>query len=113
MIVSTVTMGLRGINGADILDLAGSLAVFGYLTAYALVAAALPFARRAVGQHSLRIAAVSIVTVAAMFLIVIYDLLSATDPAHARIPYIYILYLVAGIAWYKMKRKNPAAPVAD
>jgi amino acid transporter len=112
MIVSTVAMGLRGINGADILDLAGSLAVFGYLTAYALVAAALPFARRAVGQHSLRVAAVSIVTVTAMILIVIYDLFSATDPAHARIPYIYIIYLVAGIAWYKLKRNNPATPVA-
>jgi hypothetical protein len=47
-----------------------------------------------------------------MILIVIYDLFSATDPAHARIPYIYIIYLVAGIAWYKLKRNNPATPVA-
>ncbi len=27
--------------------------------------------------------------------------------------HLYPIYLVAGIAWYKMKRKNPAAPVAD
>jgi len=110
--VSTSVMSLRGVNGSDILDLAGSLAVFGYMTAYALVAAALPFARRAVGQHSLRIAAVSVVTVLVMILIVIYDLLSATDSAHARIPYIYIVYLIAGIAWYSVKCNNPSPKVA-
>ena len=45
------------LRGSDMYDLLGSLSVFGFLTAYALVALALPFARRAVGQHSLAVTA--------------------------------------------------------
>ena len=89
-------------------DLLGSLAVFGFLTAYALIASALPFARRALGRHSHLVAVISVVTVVVMILIAIFDLISAPDPAHARIPYIYLAYLAAGIAWYKVKRNKPA-----
>ena len=50
MLAMTVGMSLGGINGSDMYDLLGSLSVFGFLTAYALVAVALPFARRALGE---------------------------------------------------------------
>ena len=98
MLGGTAAMGLRGMTGSDMIDLLGSLAVLGS-TAYALVAAALPFARYALGQHSHRIAAISVVTVVVMILILVFDLTSASDPAHARIPYIYLVYLTLGIAW--------------
>jgi len=104
MLGATVAMALRSMTGFAMLDLLGSIAVFGYITAYALVAAALPFARRAVGQNSLRVVAISVVTIAVMVLIVIYDLISTSDPAHAPIPYIYLVYLAAGIVWLKVKR---------
>ena len=111
MLGGTAVMGLRGMTGSDMIDLLGSLAVLGFLTAYALVAGALPFARYALGQHSHRIAAISVVTVVVMILIVIFDLMSASDPAHARIPYIYLVYLTLGIAWYWVKRKRDALAV--
>ena len=57
----------------------GRLSVFGFLTAYALVAVALPFARRALGQHSHTVAAVSVLTVVVMVLIAIFDLRSTSD----------------------------------
>jgi hypothetical protein len=41
-----------------------------------------------------------------MILIVVFDLRSAADANHARIPYIYLGYLAAGIAWYGLKRKK-------
>jgi amino acid transporter len=91
-------------------DWLGSLSVFGFLTAYALVAVALPFARRAMGQHSHWVATVSVVTVVVMILIVIFDLRSATDATHARIPWIYLAYIAAGLAWYFMRRKQAAPP---
>ena len=84
--------------------LLGSLAVFGFLTAYALVALALPFARRALGQHSHIVAPLSILTVAVMILITVFDLNSAADAAHARIPYLYLAYIAAGLGWYGMRR---------
>jgi amino acid transporter len=111
MFAATAGLALRSVEGFDMYDLAGSLSVFGFLTAYALVALALPFARRARGQHSRRVAAVSALTVLVMILIVIFDLRSASDATHARIPWIYLGYIAAGLAWYALRRKK-AAPLA-
>lgn len=103
-------MSLRGFAASDMYDLLGSLSVFGFLTAYGLVALALPFARRAMGQHSHLIAAVSVVTVIVILLIGVLDLRSATDPLHARIPYIYLGYIALGLVWYGVSRRK-ALPV--
>ncbi len=112
MFCATAAMALRGETGSDMYDLLGSLSVFGFLTAYALVALALPFARRALGQHSHVVALVSVATVVVMNLVVVFDLRSAADAAHARIPYIYLGYLAAGIAWYLVGRRK-AAPAPE
>ena len=55
-------------------DLFGSLSVFGFLTAYALVAIALPFARRTLGKHSGVLAAISVLTVVLIVLVAVFDL---------------------------------------
>jgi amino acid transporter len=109
MLAATVAMALRGVNGSDMYDLIGSLSVFGFLTAYALVAVALPFARRAMGQHSRTVATVSVLTVLVMILIVIFDLESAADANHARIPWIYLGYIAGGLALYFVRRKEKGA----
>ena len=106
MFEATAALSLCGAAGSDMYDWMGSLSVFGFLTAYALVALALPFARRALGQHSHWVAAVSVVTVLVMILIVIFDLRSATDANHARLPWIYLGYIAAGVAWYGVKRRT-------
>ncbi len=111
MFVSTAAMWYRGVDGPAIYDLAGSLSVFGFLTAYALVAVALPFARSALGQHSHAVMAVSMLTVVVTVLIAIFDLRSGSDPAHARIPYIYLAYIVAGIGVYLLRRRQAVLPV--
>jgi amino acid transporter len=112
MLVTTVAMEWRAFTGSDMYDLLGSLSVFGFLTAYALVALALPFARRAMGQHSHIVAAVSILTVVVLVLIAVFDLRSTADALHARIPYIYLGYIVAGIVWYALRRKRTAGAPA-
>ena len=106
MFAATAALALRGVPGSDMYDWLGSLSVFGFLTAYALVAVALPFARRALGQHSHWVAATSVVTVVVMILIVIFDLRSATDATHARIPWIYLGYIACGLAWYLLRRRK-------
>ncbi len=111
MLTATFWMALRGVSGADMYDLLGSLSVFGFLTAYALVAVALPFARRALGQHSHWVAAVSALTVVVMILIVIFDLKAASDAVHARIPWIYLAYIAAGLLIYAVRRKKAAIGV--
>jgi amino acid transporter len=90
-------------------DLLGSLSVFGFFTAYALVALALPFARRALDQHSHVLAAVSVLTVIVIVMIAIFDLNSAEDVVHKRIPYLYLGYIAAGLAWYALRRRKVQA----
>ncbi len=106
MFAVTTAMALLGDTGSTMYDLLGSLSVFGFLTAYALVALALPFARRAVGQHSLVLAIVSALTVAVILMIAVFDLNSAEDIVHARIPYLYLAYITAGLAWYALRRRR-------
>jgi amino acid transporter len=106
MLAATLVLALRGVQGSDMYDWLGSLSVFGFLTAYALVAGALPFARRALGRHSHTVAGVSMLTVAVMILIVIFDLRSATDANHARLPWIYLGYIAAGMGLYFVMRKK-------
>ncbi len=110
MFLATLVLALRATAGSDMYDLLGSLAVFGFLTAYALVAVALPFARASRGQHSHAVAAVSVITVIVMILIAVFDLRSSTDPVHARIPYIYLAYIVAGLAVYLLRRNTAVLP---
>ena len=107
--LTTAVLSVRGISGSDVYDLLGSLAVFGFLTAYALVAAALPFARRARGQHSHILAAASVAAILVVILIAVFDLRSTADIAHARLPYIYLIYIAAGLAWYAARRKQAVA----
>jgi hypothetical protein len=45
-----------------------------------------------------------------MILIGVFDVRSSTDPAHARIPYLYLAYIIAGIAMYLLRRKRAALP---
>ncbi len=111
MFAATAAMAFFGFNGSEMYDLLGSLAVFGFLTVYALVALALPFARKALGQHSHIVAVISVLTVVVMILIAIFDLRSSSDPAHACIPYIYLGYIAAGIGWYAVRRKKAIVPV--
>lgn len=109
MLAATAALSVRGVQGSDMYDWLGSLSVFGFLTAYALVAVALPFARRALGRHSHWVAAASAVTVVVMILIVIFDLRSASDATHARIPWIYLGYIGCGLGWCFLRRGKVAA----
>ncbi len=95
MFIGTAIMAWRGVTGFDMYDLAGSLSVFGFLTAYALVAVALPFAVRAGGPHSLRVILLSVSTVLVVLLIAVFDVQSTSDAVHARIPYLFLGYMVA------------------
>ena len=106
MLTATAALALGNVEGSEMYDWLGSLAVFGFLTAYALVAIALPFARRARGQHSHAIAATSVLTVVVLILIAIFDLRSTADAIHSRIPYIYLGYIAVGIGWYSVRRRK-------
>ena len=109
MFVATALMATRGIAGFDMYDLAGSLSVFGFLTAYALVALAVPFAEKSRGSLSPTIALICTLTVLVILTIAIFDVRSTADPVHARIPYIYLGYIAIGLVVHSARR-NQARP---
>jgi hypothetical protein len=43
-----------------------------------------------------------------VILIAAFDLRSTSDIAHARLPYIYLLYIAAGLIWNAVRRRQPA-----
>jgi len=43
---------------------------------------------------------------------VIFDLRSATDQTHARIPWIYLAYIALGLGWYFVRGKRAVALAA-
>jgi amino acid transporter len=104
MFLGTAIMATRGITGFDMYDLAGSLSVFGFLTAYGLVALAVPFAERRLSRSSLSITSISGLTVIVIVLIAIFDIRSGSDPAHSRIPYIYLIYIAVVLVIHFVKR---------
>ena len=109
MFAATAAMALRGDTGFAMYDLLGSLSVFGFLTAYALVALALPFARRALGQHSHLVAAISVLTVAVI--VTDYDLRSQlrSRPRPCADSLSLSRYIAAGLAWYGLRRRRAPA----
>lgn len=115
MFIASSALILKSRSAFDIYDLAGSLAVFGFLTAYALVAVALPFAKKARGDRSNVAVLVSAITAVTILLIAGFDIQSTADPMHAPIPYVYLAYLAAGLLFfwlrsaYKSSRRKPSA----
>lgn len=109
MFVGTAAMAIDGVNGFEMYDFAGSLCVLGFLTAYALVAVAVPMATARAGSSRLGLVVLSAATVSAMVLITLFDLRSTADAVHARIPFLYLAYLGAGLVVFFMTRSRARA----
>ncbi|HTW45130.1 MAG TPA: APC family permease [Acidobacteriaceae bacterium] len=102
--VPVMIVAERGASGADIYGWMGALAVFGFLTAYALATIAMTQHLRRRGKLSPRwiaLAAGAIVAIAAA----IFGTLFPVPPAPYRyFPYVYAAYLLAGGGWYAVTR---------
>lgn len=108
MLIGTSAIAISGYSGSQIYDLSGSLAVFGFLTAYALVCVALPFAGDSRDKRSLAVTIASFAAAAVMVMVAVFDIRSASDPAHARIPSLFLVYIAAGSCWYFLRQVKPS-----
>lgn len=106
MFATTAPLILHGVSGPDIYSWLGSISVFGFLTAYALVAVALPFARKTLGQHSYIVTLLSGLTVLVMIAGVFGTVYPVPDPPVRWFPYIYLLYIAFGMVWFLTRRKT-------
>ena len=104
-------LSARGVSGADIYAWMGSLAVYGFLTIYFLVALALPFYLRRNARLTASALALAIAAAFAMLLAMAGTLYPVPPAPYNYLPYLYLAYLLAGLAWFAFApRQTPSPP---
>lgn len=96
-------MTLRGLTLFDIFGLLGTLATFGFVTAYILVSIAAPLYLRSEGRLTPRAIAISLIAVVAMGFALAGNLYPIPEAPYSYLPYSYAALLLIGfggsIAW--------------
>jgi amino acid transporter len=105
-----IALSARGVSGANIYAWMGSLAVYGFITAYFLVAAALPFYLRRHNQLTAASLTLAIAAAIAMVLAMAGTLYPVpTEAPYNYLPYLYLAYLIAGLTYFALTPKPQAA----
>lgn len=102
-------LAARGVTGSDIYGWMGSLAVYGFITCYGLVAIALPVYLKRKHQLSLGTILLSVAAGLAMLLALAGTLYPVPDSPYNWLPYLYLVYLACGTGWFFLNRRTSAA----
>jgi len=105
--ILSATLAARGLTGADIYGQMGSLAVYGFITTYFLVALALPFYLRRHSQLTPAAVILSTAAAAAMLLAMVGTLYPIPPAPYNYLPYIYLAYLTLGLTWFALTTRHP------
>jgi hypothetical protein len=98
-------------NPFDIYGLIGTVATFGFVTAYILVCAAAPLYLRSRGRLTAQSVGISAVAIFAMGAALLGSLYPVPDPPYSYLPYFYAALLLAGFAWSTIWSARPALVV--
>lgn len=109
MLIVTGALAWRGAASADIYGWMGSLAVYGFLTAYALVCLAVPGLLRRAGVLTPLWTVLSAVGVLAILLAIAGTLYPVPQAPYSWLPYICLGYLIAGTGWSLWRRRTELA----
>lgn len=104
-LLPAVVLAAKGVSSSDIYGWMGALATYGFITVYALVCIALPLHLRRVETLSVGVMALSAAGFVAMLLALAGSVYPVPTGPYAWLPYIYLVYLIAGVAWYAVGRK--------
>ena len=107
--VAPAILAQRGATGADIYGWMGSCAVYGFLTAYGMVAVSLPFYLHRRGRLTAGALLLAIAALGAAILATLGSLFPVPPAPYRYLPYIYLAYLVLGIGWYAATNQRQAA----
>jgi amino acid transporter len=102
-------LAARGASGADIYAWAGSLAVYGFITAYGLVALALPLYLRRRAQLTPAALVLSVAAAFAMLLALAGTLYPIPPAPYNWLPYIYLTYLLVGVSSVYLTEQSRSA----
>jgi amino acid transporter len=104
--VPVIVLALRGVAGTDIYGWMGSLAVYGFLTAYGLAAVALPLYLKRNHHLTSGTLLLSIAGTAAMLLALAGTLYPVPARPYNWLPYVYLAYLLCGVALFTLSNRS-------
>jgi amino acid transporter len=105
-VLPVAVLAARGSTGLDVYGWMGSLATYGFIVAYALVCVALPRYLRDHGAARPTARVISILAFVAMLLALVGNLYPVPEGPYGRLPYIYLVYLAAGLLWFVVGSRN-------
>jgi amino acid transporter len=105
-VVPVAVLAARGASGLDVYGWMGSLATYGFIVAYALVCLALPGYLRSHEKYSFGAHVLSWLACIAMILALIGNIYPVPEGPYGRLPYIYVGYLLAGMLWFFLRRRQ-------
>jgi amino acid transporter len=111
-VLPVVVLAARGASGLDVYGWMGSLATYGFIVAYALVCVALPRYLREHGAFRPSAQMIPWLACAAMLLALVGNLYPVPEGPYGKLPYVYLAYLISGLFWFFLRRRNPDAPLA-
>jgi amino acid transporter len=95
-----VVLAAMKVGGPTIYDWLGSLATYGFITVYALVAVALPLHLRQLQTLNAGVIILAAAAVAAMILVLAGTLYPIPEAPKNWLPYLFLLYLVVAVGWH-------------
>jgi amino acid transporter len=102
-----------GVAPLDVYGLLGTLATFGFLTAYVMVCVAAPMFLRREGRLTMRAVTISILALLAMGVALVGSVYPAQPAPYSYLPCIYLGLLLAGLAWSMVVNSRTPVFVQD
>jgi amino acid transporter len=112
-VLPVAILAARGADGLDVYGWMGSLATYGFIVAYALVCSVLPRYLRKHNAFRPGAQVIPWLAFGAMLLALVGNLYPVPEGPYGKLPYIYLAYLAAGLAWFFWNRKGKAAALAE
>jgi amino acid transporter len=112
-VLPVAILAARGADGLDVYGWMGSLATYGFIVAYALVCSVLPRYLRKHNAFRPGAQVIPWLACGAMLLALVGNLYPVPEGPYGKLPYIYLAYLAAGLAWFFWNRKSKEAVVAE
>jgi amino acid transporter len=112
-VLPVAMLAARGSSGLDVYGWMGSLATYGFIVAYGLVAIALPRYLTDHGHVRLSIRILSWLACVAMLLALVGNLYPVPAGPYGKLPYIYLAYLSAGMIWFVWNARRTKSVPAE